>query len=221
MLDEYHSLWDAYSAVIFDFDDTLSLTMKSRWAALTAAAQVFGFEIDDDMIKASWGKPFNELISDLLPDVNLHTFVELYRRTMRQFPPVAAPGAVALLEYLRGRQIPVEIVTSSSSDLVRQDLDSLSLTEYFDDIWGFEETSPYSKPNVNVLRPVIAKLHSLGLPNSLILYIGDSLRDWEVASGNALKFIAVTSGLDGEDMFRSHGLRQECIVRSLEQLVPD
>lgn len=216
----YLALWDPLSAVIFDFDDTLALTMKTRWSALIVTARAFDWEINGEMIEASWGKPFGELIGDLLPAVNLHAFVEVYKQTMREFPPSAAPGAVALLEYLHRRHMRIDILTSSSRDLVRQDLESLRLTRYVDGIWGFEETSPHFKPSAEVLQPVLSALYSQGLQRSMIVYVGDSLKDWEVARANQLKFIAVTSGLEGEDAFRSHGLPQECIVGSLEELVP-
>jgi phosphoglycolate phosphatase-like HAD superfamily hydrolase len=215
-----HSFWSRYHAVIFDCDDTVLATAKKRWVALIATAHLFHRELNEATIRASWGKPFDQLIADILPGLNLQTFLSTYQSVMRQFPPEATAGAVPLLQYLRSQGIRLEIVTSSYQNLILQDLGALGMMQYFSNVWGCEQTSPYHKPDPRVLKAVITALQIDGFIRSSIIYVGDSIRDYKVALGNNLYFIAVTSGLQDEYAFREVGLTAERIVASLELLIP-
>jgi phosphoglycolate phosphatase-like HAD superfamily hydrolase len=212
-------LWVDYRAVIFDCDDTILATAKTRWMALITAADKFGVKLEEPTIRAAWGKPFDELIAALIPEVTLDQFLPVYQRTMRQFTPEPTPGAVSLLGRLYQKGIRLEIVTSSRRDLILQDLDALNLRHYFADVWGHEQTAPYNKPDPRVLGPVLLRLESEGIFRVSIVYIGDSVRDHEVARGNGLQFIAVTTGLEDTAAFLSAGVAASRVVGSLSEVV--
>lgn len=205
--------------VIFDCDDTILETSKTRWAALIATADSFHRSLDEITIRSSWGKPFDQLIAALVPDLDFSAFVAAYRATMRQYPPHPAPGAVALLNRLRSRSIRLDIITSSSRQLILQDLEAVELQTYFEGIWGYEETAPYYKPDPRTLEPVLETLSACRFQRKHILYIGDSVSDLQVARANSVDFIGVTSGLDDRSSFEAADLDQSCIVASLEELV--
>jgi phosphoglycolate phosphatase-like HAD superfamily hydrolase len=215
-----HSFWKLYRSVIFDCDDTLIVTAKKRWIALTTTASLLQIELRESTIRDSWGKPFDQLITDLLPGIDLQKFLIIYQDVMRRFAPEPALGAISLLQYLYDHQVHLEIVTSSYKHLIEQDLKELDILLYFSGIWGYEQTMPYYKPDPRVLEPVLTSLLSGGFLSSDVLYIGDSIRDYKVAVGNNLDFIAVTSGLDDNETFRVDGLREDRIVQSLELLIP-
>lgn len=211
-------IWDKYKAVIFDCDDTIIATAKNRWAALIKTANDFGQELSESTIRAAWGKPFDQLIAALVPQIEFDTFVEAYRVTMHSQKPEPTSGAVELLNKLYGRGIRMEIVTSSSRELIIQDLDELDLTKYFADIFGYEETK-YYKPDPRVLAPVLHVLKEHGYEVDQLVYVGDSMRDYEAAAGNRLDFIAVTSGLEEKDIFLSAGLEANRVINSLIELL--
>jgi HAD superfamily hydrolase (TIGR01549 family) len=185
-------IWDKYKAIIFDCDDTVIATAKNRWAALIKTANDFGQELSESTIRAAWGKPFDQLIATLVPQIEFDAFVAAYRVTMRSQKPEPTPGAIQLLDKLYKHGIRMEIVTSSSRELIIQDLDELDLTKYFADVFGYEETR-YYKPDPRVLAPALRVLQEQGYKSDEVIYVGDSIRDYEAAKGNGLEFIAVTS----------------------------
>ncbi len=212
--------WEKYKAVIFDCDDTILATMKTRWGSLIETASLFQRNLDEQTIRRFWGLPFDQLIANLVPWVDLQQFKQQYQKIMSRMAPEATPGARYLLDYLAGRDIRMAIVTSSARSLIIQDLRSLGMERYFLDVWGFEQTDPYFKPDPRVFERVLIVLTSLHLSLPDLLYIGDSVRDWRVAIGNSIDFIAVTSGLESRETFVQAGMSSDRIVMSLADLVP-
>lgn len=203
-------------AVIFDCDDTLIATRKKRWADLIRTAAEFGENLSEDTIRRHWGKPFDKLIGGIAPTLPYHEFLSAYQQTMRGNKPEPTPGAVDLLHHLRRTGTAMSIVTSSHRDLIRQDLDVLQLTSFFSAIYGFEETA-HHKPDARVLAEPIGTLQAQGYALSDIVYIGDSVHDFQAATKNHLHFLAVLTGLDTREMFLAAGLRAEFIVDNLDQ----
>ena len=182
--------------------------------------RVIYYQFKRSTIRASWGKPFNQLIADILPSLDFQTFFTAYQRVMRQYPPEPTAGANTFLEYLHNQRVRLDVVTSSHQQLIQQDLENLGMLFYFDHIWGYEQTYPYFKPNSRVLEPILNELYIAGFEQSNIIYIGDSIRDYKVAVGNNLDFIAVTSGLEDSNLFLVEGLSEDRIITSLEFLMP-
>jgi phosphoglycolate phosphatase-like HAD superfamily hydrolase/tetratricopeptide (TPR) repeat protein len=206
------------AALILDCDDTLISTSKTRWSVLMKTAADFGEVLDETTIRASWGKPFNELIKTIVPGVDPDVFVPAYRIAMQTQKPQPTIGAVAFLALMHQRGVPMEVVTSSSRDLIIQDLDALGLTGFFVNIYGYEETA-YHKPDPRILEIPIADLARRGYGTDDIVYIGDSVRDYQVARGHELHFVAVLSGLDSRSDFIDAGLAGECIINSFNALL--
>jgi phosphoglycolate phosphatase-like HAD superfamily hydrolase len=211
---------DTYSGVLFDCDDTIIETAKTRWSVMIATARTFDCDIDERDIRAVWGFPFEKMIRTLLPGVEYDEYVSSYRAAMRQNPPKAAPGARRLLSYLREQDVQMRILTSSRRDLIVQDLDDLDLRCNFSEIYGHEQTM-FHKPDPRALRRPIDDFVAAGIANDDIVYIGDSVRDHLVARGNGLPFIGVTSGLESSSDLRQAGVEPEMIVASLAELIPE
>lgn len=207
-----------YKAIIFDCDDTIIATAKTRWAILIRTAASFGHVLDEATIRAAWGSPFNELIRTIVPTIDFEDFVAAYRSELRALQPEPTRGAKELLAYLSGRGVQMQIITSSSRDLIVQELEQLELLKYFSNISGYEQTQ-YHKPDPRVLHSMIDRLESEGYQRDDILYIGDAVRDFEASAGNGIGFIAVLSGLDTKEGFLSAGLTPERIVDSLQDLL--
>ena len=205
-------------AVIFDCDDTVVATAKTRWKVLVATARSFGVRLTDETIMRAWGVPFDRLIRTIVPTVDFDEFVERYRGAMRSRRPEPTTGAAELLTHLAARSTRMEIVTSSSRALITQDLDELDLTRYFARIYGHEET-PFHKPDPRVLDPVIDNLARDGYALPDLVYIGDSVRDLQVAHARSIAFVAVLSGIEPMADFAAAGLPPERIVGDLGQLV--
>lgn len=137
---------------------------------------------------------------------------------MRRAQPKPTKGAEELLKELKHHGVLMQIVTSSSRELIIQDLDILSMTNYFAEIYGQDETG-YHKPDPRVLHIVIRDLKRLGHEIVDAVFIGDSVRDYRVASGNQIEFIAVLSGLETRQDFLDAGVAPSRIIATLSELL--
>ncbi|MFC3965435.1 alpha/beta fold hydrolase [Nocardia jiangsuensis] len=208
-------------AVIFDFDDTLAATSRSRWVVLRRTAAEFGVDVTSDAIRAAWGLPFEALIAALVPTLDAEEFITRYRVAMLESPPASLPGVKSLLTGLALRRVRCLIVGSGNYSLILQDLDALGLSPFFDerDIFGSEQTTVH-KPDPRVLKEPMDALVSDGFDREHIVLVGDSERDFRAATGNRVPFIGVMTGLDDREDFVRYGVAQHLVVGDLTQLLP-
>ncbi len=205
-------------AVIFDCDDTVLATAKTRWRLLIATARSFGVRLREDTIRQAWGLPFDRLIRTIVPTIDYDLFVPRYLDAMRANPSEPTAGATDLLAHLAARSTRMEILSSSKRNVILQDLDALRLTGYFAHIYDHEETG-FHKPDPHVLDIVIDNLVRRGFDARRLVYIGDSVRDLLVAAGQAIDFVAVLSGMESAEDFVAAGLPPHLVVDNLAQLI--
>jgi phosphoglycolate phosphatase len=205
-------------SAVFDFDDTLMATRRTRTKALIIGADHFGYSITRQQIAKHWGKPFDQLVAALMPGVDYDRFRNHYASVMRELPPEELPGASALLAVLTRHRVRVFVVSSGSRGLVEQDLESHGLSRYVSALWGYEDT-PHHKPDPRTLDPVLLTLQETGISVSEAIYIGDSISDLHMATAKGLRFCAVLTGQHGCLDFLSLGLQPEFIVQSLNDLL--
>lgn len=207
-------------AVILDFDDTLMATRECRTVALRATLKELGSSDDLSNLGTHWGKPFRELITQIAPEVDYDTFVKLYSKVMKRYPPRPTPGAAQLLTSLASNGKLILVLSSGSRALVMQDLEEALLWQYVSKLWGFEDTDSH-KPNPRVLDPVLRHLELSDVERESALYIGDSMHDFIVAEANGIPFCACLTGFTGREAFLQKGLSEYRIVSSLQELLND
>jgi phosphoglycolate phosphatase-like HAD superfamily hydrolase len=207
-------------AAILDCDDTLIATRASRTDALIVGAAHFGFTITSADIGEHWGKPFNQLISSLMPGIDYDAFLHYYAEIMRNIPPIVLPGVPALLLQLKSSGIRTLLVSSGSRELVVQDLEASNLLQFVDRLWGYEDTV-YHKPDPRVLDPILSTIREMSISQDKVLYMGDSIQDFLTASHHRLLFCAVLSGSSTREDFRAIGLDDNLIINSLEDLLAE
>lgn len=204
-------------AVIFDFDDTIAATAKSRWAIMRRTAASFGETLTEDTLRRAWGKKFNELIHEVVPNIDADQFFAAYSEAMKSEQPIPTIGARLLVTSLRRRGVRQVIVGSGSYQLTVQDLDQIGITECFENIYCADQQT-VSKPDPQVLSAPLRALERTGIDRNSVIYVGDSTRDLEAARGNGLNFIAVTTGLETREDFVSEGLPARLITPNLSLL---
>ncbi|MEU7143755.1 alpha/beta fold hydrolase [Nocardia sp. NPDC046473] len=206
-------------AIVLDFDDTIAATATARWAVLRRTAATFGVDLAVETIRSAWGLPFDALIASIVPTLDAASYKTAYRRAMDDEKPIPAPGAKPCVEELHRRGIERVIVGSGSHDLIVQDLVALGLDRFFDEaeIYGSEQSEVH-KPDPQVLRDPLRGLTERGIDRRSIVCVGDSVRDFRMAEGNNLAFIAVLTGLESRDDFLNAGLSNRLIAANLGQL---
>jgi len=143
-------------AVLFDMDGLLIDTEAVYIEAYRAAAETLGIEMPLALCHAMIGVPSREcdaMIQDHFgPDFRLDRFERHFRdhaeRRMAEQVPVK-PGAVELLEFLRGRALPLAIATSSRPTTVDRHLGRAGLRHHFAAIaTRYDVERPKPQPDV-------------------------------------------------------------------------
>jgi len=180
-------------AVIFDLDDTLIKTSETKYEALKFAANHFyKLELTTEMIKTHWGKPFRKFMINLFGEIDtIESIIQNYYSVRNQFPSPAYEDAVNTLGQLAKKYI-LGVVTASTRHIAEEDLQAagfnLSLFTY---IQTSEQTSVH-KPDPKVFEPVSHMLLEKNIFPNNVVYVGDSLADYEAAHGSGFHFVGIT-----------------------------
>lgn len=100
------------------------------------------------------------------------------------------PGALALLDWLAARQVPMAVVTNKPERFVAPLLEEKGLARYFDWLVG-GDTLPQQKPHPAPLHYV---LELAGVDAGRALFIGDSRNDVLAARAAGMPVVAVSYG---------------------------
>jgi HAD superfamily hydrolase (TIGR01549 family) len=205
-------------AILFDFDDTLVMTRRTKGEALKELARIrFDKELTDEDLDRYWGTPYQEFLSKLFgirPDQIMDHLAD-YRRLSQKYPQRAYPDTHKTLEQLMPRYF-LGIITATSRYALENQMQELHLPM---DGFGLLQTADdceFHKPDPRVFNPALELLGQKGLDRHEILYVGDSLRDWRAAQGAGLHFLGLAGNTTPSQAFRQEGA---AVIDSLAELV--
>lgn len=206
------------SAILFDCDDTLVQTKESKFAALRAIArQHYALALSDEQIREHWGIAYEALFRALFgavePDVA--RVIARYEAVNDEYPVEAYPEAVRVLRRLRER-FAIGIVTSAGRALAVRQLERIGLHPGELSVFQAADDTPLHKPDPRVFEPALDVLGAKGIPRSAVLYVGDSLRDFQAARGAGLGFCGVLRGTTTAEEFAAAGA---CHCEDLDALL--
>ena len=114
-------------------------------------------------------------------------FIEEYTR--RRFECALQGGARELIQSLHERNVPQAVLSAYQHDTLLQAVDYFELTSYFTDIIGLDDI--YAAGKVENGRKYIA---GLDLAPDQILFIGDTIHDFEVAQAMGVNCLLMANG---------------------------
>ncbi|MBM9548920.1 HAD-IA family hydrolase [Leptospira sp. 201903074] len=180
-------------AIIFDYDDTLVQTRKTRYKTIDRVAkEIFKANISEKEIDEAWGLPAEDFLLKLFgrfsSDINYlwSVYIEFSKKDLN-IPHLHT------FDFIRKYQDSFRfgIVTSSSEKVVIRELNELQInTSLFLQIQGSEHTTVH-KPNPMVFEPMYALLMKENINKNEIVYIGDSPADYESASQFGFHFLGI------------------------------
>ncbi|MCX2981383.1 HAD family hydrolase [Halieaceae bacterium IMCC14734] len=205
--------------VIFDWDGTLSDSTGRIVEAMQGAAGKLGIdEPPADAVRDIIGLGLPEALQILFPTLPGADHIALrdaysdhYRYLDRQ-PCALFPGAMPMLEQLRGRGWQLAVATGKSRRGLDRVLGALGLGDFFDATRCADETA--SKPDPLMLRQILVELDCVA---EQAVMIGDSEYDLAMARSGGMTSVGVSFGVHSSERLRQHGPAH--IVDSLPELL--
>ena len=130
--------------------------------------QKVGFNFD----KLDWFKIAREF----------HDYYSAYINETKLFP-----GVIDLLEYTKSKGYKNIILSASRIDMLKNHLNLLGVTKYFDEILGIDDI--YANSKIHIARNFIADKNKKDC-----IYLGDSEHDFETAKEMDIDCVLVASG---------------------------
>lgn len=175
-----------YTHIVFDIDGTLIDTRYADMQGLQdTIMELQGRKIDIDELGFAFGIPGEVALGELGVEDPAegnklwHANFMKYRSSVKFFD-----GIEELVKMLHGKGINLGIITSKNKDEYSHDFLPLGLAGYFGTVIRFED-SKKPKPSP---YPMLKYLELTGANPKDVIYIGDTVYDFECASGAGTAF---------------------------------
>ena len=202
------SLRDSIKAILFDHDDTLVSTFKTKWAQHKYIARTFyGKELHDDELRMHWGKPLTILLQLLYETDRIAIAMSYNIATRDAFPKALFKDTVRTLNALRSSGKKLGLVTATSRSSLEHDVKTLSIPKESFDYIQTEDDTAFHKPDPRVFGLALSWLAQQDIQPHEVLYVGDHLNDMVAAQGAGMKFIGVETGLISVEEFKKHQVK--------------
>lgn len=127
-------------------------------------------------------------------------FIEEYER--RRFECMLQPGARELIESLHDCNIPQAVLSAYQHDTLLQAVSYFELTALFEDIIGLNDIYASGK-----VENGIKYISGLGMDPVDILFVGDTVHDFEVARAMGVECVLLSNGHNSRARLESCGSR--------------
>ncbi len=219
-------------AVLCDFDDTLVNTFgpKSRqWQDF--AGRRYGRELDADVLRGCYGSPF-EVVLKTLCDVDPGDTDEVAKARVdmessrSEFPKTLRDDTGLFTSRAMALGVRMGVVSSEQREPLMVDLRRFSgvlAPWYFVSardkdplIFTQEDMNGLPEKDGEALKAALLRLEDeANVDPSRVLHVGDSINDLSAARAAGIGFLAVTSGVHGEEDFILEGLPEERIFQGI------
>ena len=164
--------------VLFDLDGTLADSEPLIAQAVSESCAAFGHTVLPEQVAARIGPPMPVMLQSLLPidlDEALAIYDEYQRLYNGTFVPRTQPlpGAVALLDALRARDVPMAVVTNKNELGGKVLVEAMGWTSRFEVVVGMD-TAAQAKPAPD---PALHALAVIGATVAEAAFVGDSEAD--------------------------------------------
>ncbi|TGL44898.1 HAD family hydrolase [Leptospira perdikensis] len=192
-------------AILFDYDDTLVQTRRTRHQTIYKLSdELFKTRITEKEIDEAWGLPAEEFLLKLFGrfSSDLHYLWEVYLEFSKKDLNIPHPQAFDFINKYQN-SFKFGIVTSSSGKVVLRELDELQINKsLFFQIQTSDQTNVH-KPNPKVFEPIFGLLKNEKITKDEIIYIGDSPVDYESANKFGFHFLGIAHDNRHVDYFQS------------------
>lgn len=202
-------------AVILDIDGTLIEAYEQLFEDCCRVARKLGLRIPTRQeFLAVLPLPWPQLLNTLWPNISEEAFNEQFEEQ----PAKAVSGARKVVLGLKKKGYFLAIISNREwgSLCVRMDQVKMPL-DIFDYVQAVDDY-PFCKPDPRVFNRALTLASKKGIPRSRVVYVGDTLLDYEAAKGAGIMFVAVLTGGTTKEQFLSAGLDEAYILESVRDL---
>ncbi len=202
--------------IIFDFDDTLTLSSKEEHRRHNMIAKKLGHKpsTKNNFFSNAWGMPWETAIQNLHKNADVKAFKESYIVHFKEHTHRLVPGTKKTLQILEKNNYKIHLLTSRDSASAMVTLKQSGIHAHFDKFHTADHSKVH-KPNPKVFTQFLKK-HNL--KKNQCMYVGDMLLDYEGASKAGLTFIAVLTGSHDKKKFLNADLDAKYIIPSVKYL---
>lgn len=212
------------NSIVFDFDGVIndSATIEragNRIIEIVRRNDIFVPENILDIFRKHWGIRGIDLlmISFNISEERAEEIYRLWEREGVKNPYPLIEGAENVLRKLRKQGYLLSILTNRNRKNVMDVISYYNIQGFFWTIRTLQDCA-FVKPDPRALDFILGELRRTGILSENHLFIGDTPKDWECASGQNVKFVAVTTGMFKEEYFLKLGLDESRILKSVAEL---
>ncbi len=207
------------TAVLFDFDGTLSNSLGTYIKVYRQTLSAFGFNLsDEEIVKRCFAKKEEEICDFLGISEKTDEFRKLYFESKHELlqENLLFPDALDLLKDLRRTDIKMGIVTFTRRWYIDKMVDQLDIRRFFDSILSFDDVIN-AKPDPEM---VIKSCENLYISPLNTIVVGDSKGDIMMGRAAGVK-TALYFPKENQKFYNLDSLKEtkpDFIVSSLSEL---
>lgn len=210
MINEKIIFWD-WNGTLLD-DTSICLATMNRMVekrqmsllSLEKYREVFGFPVIE--YYRAVGFDFQD---ESFEDLSVE-FIGQYTNSLKNAP--VTNNAESILKYFTGRGIRNVIVSAMKQDMLEQSVEEKGLKQYFTTILGVGNIYASSKSEM-----ALTFVRKEGIEGNNIVFIGDTVHDFEVAEEIGCRCILVANGHQSESRLKATGAE---VISTLIELLP-
>lgn len=208
-------------AVIFDVDGTLLDTERIYVHAWKEAGKSMGYDIPDSVMlrtravnKVDAKKIFAEALGENFSYETVHKIrTKIAEDIIHSRNDLLRPGVLPTLEYLRKRQLPIAVASSTKLDKTEDHLQHTGLLANFQVVVGGDMVQK-SKPNPDIF---LLAASMLGVPPENCLVVEDTPAGIEAAHAAGMCPVLIPDYVTPNEQTKALCFR---VLQQMDQLIP-
>lgn len=169
-------------------------------------------------LRQLWGLPWSRVIKTIWPQIDTDEFMDEFVKFSTSIWHPFIPGVLDSLMKLKKTGLVLSLLTSREQETLFWHLDDMDISS---DMFLYIRThneNNFERPDPRIFQTTIEQFRRVNIFKREIIYVGDTLHDFQAAQAAQIKFIGVLTGAAMKQEFEKAGVQD--ILDSITDL-PD